>query len=173
MTKSFPLLILLLAGTLLFSCKKYSIVHKSEFDKSYQTWTSFKASSNNSYRYQVKTFSWTGYNTETIITVREGKVVKREYIAKTVKGGPVPQVTIHEEWVEDEKTLNSHQNGAATITLDEIYQLAKSDYLKKRKDADVSFERKNNGMISSAGYVDKNCQDDCFRGIGIAFIEKL
>jgi len=44
---------------------------------------------------------------------------------------------------------------------------------KKRKDASVYFEAKNNGMISSCGYVQDGCMDDCFNGINIASIGLL
>jgi hypothetical protein len=59
------------------------------------------------------------------------------------------------------------------MTLDEIYDRAKSDWLRKRSNAQTYFEANNNGLISSCGYVEEGCQDDCFRGITIASVERL
>jgi hypothetical protein len=164
------LFILLLTGTLFISCKKSDIEHENDFDKSYKSWMDFKTSSKNSYRYMVRTASWTGYSTETIITIQNGKVVHRSFVAKAVDP-PSNAVALREEWEEVTTKLNTHQNGAATMTLDEIYQKAKTDWLLKRDNADTDFETNNNGMISACGYVENGCQDDCFRGINIAFIE--
>lgn len=163
---------LLLIGSLFASCKKSDIEYDSDFNKSNRAWANFKASSGNSYRFMIGTGSWTGYGTETIITVRNGIVVGRSYVAKAIIR-PATTATIMKEWVEDESNLNTHAEGATSVTLDEIYHKAKTDWLLKRKDATTSFEAKNNGLISSAGYVPNGCADDCFRGISIVFIEKL
>ncbi|MGY5355583.1 hypothetical protein [Wenyingzhuangia sp. IMCC45467] len=57
--------------------------------------------------------------------------------------------------------------------MDEIYEKAKQDWLIKRKEVLVYFETDNNGLISTCGYVPKNCMDDCFLGITIKSIEAL
>jgi len=167
------LFVLLLIVPLLTSCKKGDIEYENDFDRSYKTWINFKTSSNNSYRYMVKSSSWTGYSTETIITIKDGKVVGRTFVARTIANSPATGIVIREEWNEDVNSLNTHQNGSATATLDEIYQQAKTEWLLKRESAKTYFETNNNGMISSCGYVEDGCQDDCFRGIDIAMIEKL
>lgn len=172
MKKNYRLLLFLLLGTLFIACKKDGLTYENEYDKSFKAWKNFKASTNNSYQYQVTSGSWTGYSSETTITVKDGKVIKRSYLAKTIER-PSNQVVVHEEWTENEATINSHNNGASAITLDAIYQKAKTDWLLKRKDASTYFEVKNDGMISSCGYVEKNCMDDCFNGVHIAFIKKL
>lgn len=166
------LILLLLTIVALTSCKKNDMEYRNDFDKSYDSWLSFKQSYNNSYRYIVQFGSWTGYSSETIITVNGGKVVKRSYVGKTIER-PSNAVVIREEWNEEASTLNTHESGATTATLDEIYQKAKNDWLLKRKDANTYFESNNAGMISSCGYVPINCTDDCFTGISIKHIEKL
>lgn len=166
------LLILLSVGIFFSACKKDKIVSSNDYEKSYQSWLNFKASSNNSYRYQVNTNSWTGYSTESIITVQNGAIIKRTYIAKAIDP-KTHGVVVVTEWSEDKASLNTHKEGALTRTLDEIYAEAKNNWLLKRKDAKTSFEAKNNGMISSCGYVENGCQDDCFNGIYISLIEKI
>lgn len=172
MKRNHYLFILLLITGMFSSCKKSDIEHENNFEKSFKTWEAFKVSSNNSYRYTVYSSSWTGFSSESTITVKDGKVVSRSYIAKGIRH-PSNEVTTFEEWTEDASTLNTHTNGYLTLTLDEIYQKARTEWLIKRKDADVSLETKNNGMISAAGYVPKNCADDCFFGINIRSIEAI
>ncbi|WP_199158518.1 hypothetical protein [Pedobacter nototheniae] len=170
--KRYNLLILLFVGIFFSACKKDKIVSANDYEKSYKTWLNFKVASNNSYRYQVNTNSWTGYSTETTITVQNGAIVKRAYVAKAIDP-KTHAIVVVKEWIEDKTSLNTHQDGALTRTLDDIYDEAKSNWLIKRKDAKTSFEAKNNGMISSCGYVENGCQDDCFNGIYISLIEKI
>ena len=168
------LIVLLFMGTLFASCKKEDFRYQNDFEKSFQTWTDFKASSDNSYRYQVGGGSWVGTGWKTTITVKEGKVVQRDYELSfpTDWPGPIPDETA---WTENEAELNSHEHtsAAATLTLDDIYEEARNNWLKKRNDAETYFEAKNNGIISSCGYVTNGCQDDCFNGITITFVEAL
>ncbi|MRG47027.1 hypothetical protein GFS24_18030 [Chitinophaga sp. SYP-B3965] len=162
----------LLMLLLFAACKKSDTAYEKDFDKSYKTWTNFRTSSGDNYRYTVSTVSWTGTRTETSITVQAGKPVGRAFKRSNMDGG-TGQITLMEEWQEDASNLNSHQNAFTPQTLDEIYQEAKAQWLPKRKDVTVYFEAKNSGMISSCGYVENGCQDDCFRGIRIVSIEKI
>ena len=161
--------------TVVLSCEKSDIEYQNEFEKSYKTWLSFKQSSNNSYRYVVTGFSWVGSSWETAIDVTNGKITQRHFKYISPKGlkGNVPPEAL--EWTENESEINSHANSAAaeTLTIDQIYDAARSQWLIKRKNAETYFEAKNNGLISSCGFVEDNCADDCFRGINIESIVKL
>ena len=153
------------------ACKKDGIAYGGDYGRSNIAWQEFKSVSGNSYSYQVITTSWTGYGTETIITVKQGKVAERSYIAKGNQANG--QITVLEEWKEDETQLGTHNKGAALLTMDEVYAKAKDDWLLKRDNAENYFEAKNNGMISLCGYGMNGCQDDCFNGITIKFIREL
>ncbi|MET4137699.1 hypothetical protein [Pedobacter sp. UYP1] len=166
------LLFMFLTITVFISCKK-SIDHKNDFDRSHDSWMSFKKSSYNSYNYKVSSESWTGTSAETLITVKDGKVTNRSYVYKIPGEKQGSQPVVKEEWQEDQGKLNTHSAGAPTLTLDDVYQKAKTEWLLKRKDAETYFEAKNNGMISTCGYVNNGCQDDCFNGIKIISILKL
>lgn len=157
------------------SCKKDTISNQSDYEKSYKAWQNFKQSVNNSYTYLVNTGSFTGYSTETTITVVNGAIKSRSY--KSFKldyaGQNVPVKTLIKAWVEDSSSLNTHgeYEGAELLTLDEIYAKAKSLWLAADKSTNtIYFETKNNGLISSCGYVPNGCQDDCFNGIKISYI---
>lgn len=165
-----------LALSLLFaSCKKDKVPYKSELRQSLFAWQAFKANSDNSYRYTVATSSWVGISSETTITVSNGVVTQRDYILRRITQSPSgqPSTVVAEEWQETGSTLNTHNYGAAAVTLDEIYRLAREEWLKEREDVTYYFEANNSGMISSAGYVPNNCADDCFNGITITSIERL
>jgi len=168
---SYSILVLLLFSILQFACKKDEISYKDDYKRSLRAFEDFKKVSNNSYRYMVSNGSWTGFSSETIITVENGIVIGRSYVAKSVDY-QLEKTEVHAEWEEDKETLGSHQEGFKPITLDEVYQKAKSEWLPKRKDASVYFESKNDGMMSSCGYVPNGCQDDCFTGVHISYIEK-
>ena len=173
MKKILPVFALLLI-VLLNACKKEGLSHVIEFNKSYDAWKDFKAASNNDYRYTVTTSSWVGTQTETVVTVQNGIVVGRDYLyTYSTHNGTSWQVDTVLTWKESGAQLATHQDGAPLLTLDEIYNEAKSNWLKKRDDAETFFEAKNNGMISTAGYVPNGCADDCFRGIHIKEIKAL
>lgn len=157
------------AVLLLVACNKPQWF-SNDFYKSQTAWLSFKKSSKNSYQYTTFSSSWTGFNTATTITVHNGVVIKRAYKAEMV----YPEPKMIEAWEEEPDQLNSHSSGAGTLTLDEIYEKAKTEWLiADTRENQVFFETKNNGMISKCGYVPRNCADDCFFGIQISGIKPL
>jgi hypothetical protein len=170
--KTVPLALLFIIA--LASCSKDGVVYMVPFQKSFQAWLAFKDSSNNSYRYMVTTGSWTGYSTETLITVRNGQVTERSFTARMLRRTATSFTdSVVTQWTEDATRLSTHEYAAAPVTLDEIYKEARENWLRKRDDADTYFEANNNGKLSSCGYVPHNCADDCFNGISIQFIEAL
>lgn len=164
---------ILFTGILFSSCEKSDINYESDFEKSYNKWLTFKETSGNTYCYTVAGSSWSGPAWQTTITVDKGKVTQRSFKFTSTNGlGSIVQEDI--EWTEDENSINSHEHYAAdALTLDQVYDKARSEWLTKRENAKTYFETLNNGLISSCGYVENNCMDDCFRGIHIASIVAL
>ncbi len=151
------------------SCKQ--INYADEFETSYIAWQKFKKEKNNNYSYSVKTSSFSGYATNTTLTVENGNVTKRNFTATMSDvSSSSSQGIVKETWLEEGSSLNTHKNGAPIRTLEEVYSEAKNNWLKKRINAQTYFEAKNQGMISTAGYVEKGCMDDCFVGIYITGI---
>jgi major membrane immunogen (membrane-anchored lipoprotein) len=159
------------------SCKKdkNKTSDNVAYKNSYTAWVAFKNQHNNSYAYTVSDISSTGYNTETTITVNNGKVVARDYKRKTkvIDSSDPNQITA--QWHEDESTLGTHTDeGAELLTLDEIYSRANTVWLKADpKTNTIYFEVNTNGLLASCGYVPKNCADDCFTGVNIKAIAPL
>lgn len=123
--------ILILSVTFTTSCKKSDINNEKDFNNSYKTWLKFKAETNNSYRYIRTTSSWVGTNTETTITVQEGKVTSRSFVM-TKFDYNTNKIEILEQWEENEESLNTHGNYGELYTLDEIYHLARNKWLVKQ-----------------------------------------
>ncbi|MCG2615972.1 hypothetical protein LZZ85_16870 [Terrimonas sp. NA20] len=165
--------ITLLSALCITGCSKDNTDHGIEYMRSYSAFLDFKKSSNNSYQYQVLQSSWTGSSVQTTITVRAGRVTNRDCVIKRYVVGILSNVLVAEEWQENENTLNTHTAGYPIRTLDEIYHLAKNDWLVKRAGAANFFEANNQGMISSSGYYYLNCADDCTVGVHISWIKNL
>lgn len=165
--------IIILATTVFLSaCKKDVVI--SDYDKSYVAWSNFKSSSNNSYAYTEHFGSVFGSYTETKITVKSGIITTRKFVSGNYKPN-TNVLIITKTWTENAGSLNTHGNeGFELLTLDQVYDKAKTVWLKADpKQNDIYFEYKNNGLISSAGFVPKGCQDDCFNGVSITDINPL
>ncbi|MEH6308473.1 hypothetical protein RYH73_22645 [Olivibacter sp. CPCC 100613] len=177
--------------------------YENDYEQSYKAWLDFKESSNNSYRYIVSGYTWTGTHWETMLTIQNGEVTERAFHFKNFDTVLMPadgwdlataqqvvdtlmahgvhlEGTIKAEeflkklsWIESKQELNNTTDSpaAATLTLDQVYELAKNDWLRRRDNAKASFEAENNGIISSCGYWEDGCMDDCFRGIRITLVE--
>lgn len=167
-----PYLLLIVICMCLFACKKDEIGNK--VDASNQKWVAFKNNSDNSYTYTAYNSSVFGSYTETKFTIKNGKITAREYLSGYYKS-PGDSLTVIRTWSENESTLNVHSDvGHELLTLDEVYNKAKTVWLKADPAKnDIYFEAANEGMISEAGYVPKGCQDDCFNGIHIKNISRL
>lgn len=169
--------VLFVIGMVCYSCNDESFSHENDFEKSYDLWLKFKAESNDSYIYTTMNSSWSGHRWETTITVASGEIIRREFILTYLKADAENDgeviIEVIREWVEEKDELNTHDEGMSLMTLDEVYDKAKKEWLQKRKGAEVFFETKNNGLMSLCGYVENGCMDDCFIGISIEEIKTL
>ncbi|MGB5554356.1 MAG: hypothetical protein WBM83_06830 [Flavobacteriaceae bacterium] len=75
---------------------------------------------------------------------------------------------ITNSWAEDIRALNTHEEGAKAMKLDEVYSACEKEILTVNADDNyVYFEAMNDGLISLCSYFQKNCQDDCSVGFSI------
>lgn len=168
------LIALLLMCSLITSCESDDVSYQNEFQNSKNALKDFKKETNNSYKYTVTFASWTGTAWETTLIVANGIVTQRLFKFTNKEGLPSNMSPAELEWTEIGSEIGSHKNyAAAVLTLDEIYAKAQQDWLLKRENAKTYFEAKNNGLLSTCGYVVTGCQDDCFIGIHIKSIELL
>jgi len=168
---------LLLASSIISSCSTDDeFNYQNDFEKSTKAWVDFKDSSNNSYKYVTLEGSvFTTYGWETTITVSNGVIIERDFRYTSGAENFIPEDQL--EWIENQNEINSseheHTSAFPAMTLNEIYDKAKQDWLIERKDATPYFESENNGLISTCGFTLKNCLDDCFVGITIKSIVAL
>ena len=167
------LIVLILIGSLLNSCDSDDLEYQDKFETSQKTWLDFKETSNDSYKYIVTFGSWAGFSWETTIIVENGIVIQRDFEYTFTEGISTDIQQDELQWTETGSEIGSHENGAESITLDEIYDKALNDWLIERNNTTTYFETENNGMISTCGYVENGCADDCFIGIHINSIEEL
>lgn len=174
MMRNFYILTFLFFGLFTSSCEETDITHDSDFEKSFSMWLTFKKNSGNSYRYTVNGASLSGDVTETEITVEQGKVVERAF-KYLMLNNPDGVSASDKEWRETAAEVGSHHpsQAAEPLTLDQIYERARTKWLFKRENVNTYFEAKNSGLISACGYIDKACVTNCADGIVIRSIEKL
>jgi len=155
--------------------QKKDIANESDYNKSYNAWLSYKKNVHNSYGYTQYYGSVFGYYTEIKIGVNDGEFISRDLIlVKSHLDGTNKGDTL-KQWHEDVSSINTHGvEGGDLLTIDDIYDKSRTVWLKAdvKKNA-VVFEAKNNGLISSCGFIPNECQDDCFNGITITSITPL
>jgi hypothetical protein len=161
-----------------FSCddetKETASITASTIEESYDHWLHFKEDSGNSYKYTLTHSSWTGIRSKTVVSVENGEVVQRNFQYTTIPEGS--EIANEElEWTEDAPNeIGTHQGPAGEpLTMDEIYEKAKQEWLVPREGVKTYFEGTNQGLISVCGYVHEDCIDDCFVGVHIESIEEL
>lgn len=138
------------------------------YQQSYEKWLSDKQTHKESYQYVVTFSSWAGFGESTTITVNRGVVTGRSYEAWKYRNDKPGEKEVTTQWTENTDHLNSHQEGATSQTLDQIYRQCSTNWLRVNpSEHTVYFENENNGLLSLCGYVPKNCADDCFTGVRI------
>ena len=137
------------------------------YNESLKQWTELKDINGNSYIYQTTFVSWTGFGSITELTIEEGVVTSRvyqEFKTNETNG----QREIIDTYTETKTNLGSHDKGAYSLTIDDLYNSCASEYLTVDKENNtLYFETEIDGLMSLCGFVPEGCMDDCFRGVKI------
>ena len=162
--------ILILLFALLFSCDNKDSFD-SDFLKSLRAWENAKKTQGNNYEYISESSSVFGFGSSTQITVSNGVVVSRSYERYTLSENTREKI-VTDSWTENSSELNTHEEGAPILSIDEIYFRCKNEILSVNKDQNyISFRAENQGLLSSCTYFPKNCADDCAVGFVITSIQ--
>jgi hypothetical protein len=155
--------------------KKENIDKQSEYDASYKAWISFRNNAKNAYSYTNSFGSWTGFGVIIKTSVRNGKIISRDYTRIQYRNDGTDKADTVKTWHEDATTINTHPNDVLdALTVDDIYLKARTQWLKVDAAANqIIFETNNNGIISSCGYVPRNCADYCFNGVKITSLDNI
>lgn len=157
-------LLLLIACTSTSTDKKPSKNNtKGTYEKSLQAWTALKKEKGTSYEYTVPFSSFVGFGHSTRLVVKNDHVVERHYKAWNRDGKNT------QTWSESTpQTLGKNKEGAATKTLDDLYQTCKNEVLTKSTLTHrVFLNVDKQGILSHCTYQPNNCMDDCSKGVRI------
>ncbi|MBN2662807.1 MAG: hypothetical protein JXR68_04085 [Bacteroidales bacterium] len=184
MKKFYPLLGLLIFFTVISSCKilaqKQTVVGNIEkvqgdsllsYEESLKKWEALKRVNGNSYVYQISFASWTGYGNLTEITVKDGIVTNRKYESFKYDHKKNKRI-INNTYTENINNLGSNSEGAAALTIDQLYETCAKNYLTvDPSENEIYFETTDYGLMTTCGYYPFGCADDCYRGISISAFE--
>nr|WP_320022937.1 hypothetical protein [uncultured Draconibacterium sp.] len=137
------------------------------YNESLKQWTELKDINGNSYIYQTTFVSWTGFGSITELKIEEGVVTSRvyqEFKTNETNG----QREIIDTYTETKTNVGSHDKGANSLTIDDLYNSCASEYLTVDKENNtLYFETDLDGLMTLCGFVPEGCMDDCFRGVKI------
>lgn len=137
------------------------------YNESKDKWNVLKSKHGKSYIYQTSVTSWSGYSYITEIKVIDDIVTSRIYQEFRVDNtnGNKEVIDSYNESIND---LGSHEEGAAPLTIDELYNICASEYLViDEENNTLYFKTELNGLMTLCGFVPDGCMDDCFKGISI------
>lgn len=131
-------------------------------------WLEKKQAAGGNYSYKSSFASWVGFGSETVLTVEQDTVIKRQYKAWD------QQRTTTAQWTEERSQLGQHKVGAALSTVDQLYQQC-ADILATRSSTstNLSIGYGDDGLLNYCLVSDKNCADDCASGVRIDAINFL
>jgi hypothetical protein len=139
-------------------------------------WKELKAQNDETYSYTVNFISWSGFGSRTTIIVKDGLVSKRKYLyfeQVLNEESELEEVEI-ESYTETGEEIGSHSEGFDPLLIDELYETCISEYLiVNTGENDIYFNTNDAGIISSCGFVEKACVDDCFIGFRISEFQWL
>jgi hypothetical protein len=146
------------------------------YNDSRTMWKELKAQNDETYNYTMSFISWSGFGSRTTITVKDGLVSKREYLYFEQilnEVSELEEVEI-ESYTEAGEEIGSNSEGFDPLLIDELYETCISEYLIVNTDEnDIYFNTNDAGIISSCGFVEKGCVDDCFIGFRISEFQWL
>ena len=152
--------------------------HRTQLEKSLQAWQKLKKECGGNYSYRVRWSSFAGFGHETVVVVQRNRVVERRF-TEFNRRRPSPPPAESEKptdpggWVEGKRELGSHKQGAAAVTLDQLYEQAAKVLQKELAPNTGRYLRFNQqGLLLSCFDVDRRIADDAPRkGVVITSIE--
>lgn len=151
----------------------------AEYKSSLNAWNTLKSTYGTSYSYTISSSSVFGFGSNTTITVLNSHVVSRTFEAYSIYDANDKYVgyenrVIFESYTENAETLNSHNSGAAAVTIDALYDTCLSEYLSVDADSNtITFSVDDANIIKACLYIPDGCQDDCTFGIQISSFQWL
>ena len=141
------------------------------FVQSQKEWKVLKKKHQDSYRYTVLEQSFSGFGSETTITVMEGVIVSRQYESFQISENDGSKEVLS-TYFEEGEDIGSHSDGWPAYDMDKMYSECSSDYLMVDPETHtLYFDTNEDGVVSLCGNVPDLCGDDCFEGFTISKFE--
>ena len=141
------------------------------FQRSLNTWKKEKARCQGNYSYRVNWSSWTGFGNETIIVVRNNRVVERQF--KSFSPPKQSSITTNtKNWKEKGDLIGSNQEGYPPKTMDQLYSEAANLINRPIPPSHLPTLRLNQGGILLSCFIqDTRIADDApIQGVNITSI---
>ncbi|MEM5528447.1 hypothetical protein WN093_06415 [Gammaproteobacteria bacterium AS21] len=156
---------------ILFGCSQNPLYEESEentytqniyrkINVSYQDWTELKTRHNGNYSYERDTKIKEGFNTSTKIVVENNRVESRSLFEWQT--GSTPSKSWHENYAQ----LGLHQEGAAPVTIDALYDQCKTQVLNQAGSSALLKTDQLN-ILKQCSYTINQCVSNCTKGIRI------
>jgi hypothetical protein len=137
----------------------------SAFTNSESAWLTAKSQNGHAYLYRVEKTSTDGSGELTSLTVADGAVIERvfkRYDDLDFRMG------LTAEWAEGQGDVGAHEEGAAALTVDDLYDTCQDSVLNKGEGFDIIFEVDARGLLKTCTYRPAGCSSDaCSLGIQI------
>jgi len=159
-------LVIAIGSNLGLFAQKNSLKIASEASES--TFKANAAQYRNSYSYKSNFESFAGFGNSSEIVVNYGKPILKNYQAYHYKDTNGKQEKIIDtSFVEQAHNLGQSNLGAPILTMEEMYALCFKMLSKDTATHVLYFTTDKQGILSTCGYMQKGCMDDCFRGFNI------
>jgi hypothetical protein len=142
-----------------------------------RAWQALEEAASGNYEYDVAFQSWVGFGHTTTIVVRNGKVVERRLVKfdrnqpQAVELGAAPdgdgrvrRPPEPDRWTETAEQLGSHAEGAAAMTVADLYAEAVTIMaVEPTEDRELSVAYFPNGVLQHCFWIDRRIADDAPR----------
>lgn len=166
-----PLVTLTCLILVFISCSKNNYLVSTKDDKfdtlnsSYERWKKIKNKNNNTYSYSTEFISWVGFGSKSTFFIEDDIVVKKVYESWN------DTRNITSNFIEKRDDIGKNIKGAKPKTIDELYNICKLEVLSKNIEYNyiyLSYDK--NIILKVCTYSNKNCADDCSKGVRISDI---
>lgn len=164
MTQKITIVAFALSCLALTACGEEA-AYSTAYSNSHSAWLTAKTQNGAEYMYRVEQMNADGSGGLTSLTIDEGVVVQRVYKRYDDLGF---RMGLTAEWTEDQADVGAHDEGAAALTIDDLYETCQDTVLNKGEGFDIDFSVDDRGLLKTCTYRSAGCKDaECAVGIQI------
>jgi len=135
------------------------------YTNSQSAWLTAKSQNGNAYLYRVESKGENGDGALTSLTITDGAVTQRGFKHYDDLGF---RTGVTAEWTEELSDVGLHDEGAAAVTIDDLYETCQGTILNQGPDANIVFTVDERGVLQTCTYRPASCNADaCAVGVKI------